>query len=171
MNGYRPMIINVAPTGAVPTKSAYAAVPITPDEIASDILSCADAGASVFHIHVRDEQGRAIHRRDLYERTIGLVRQERPELVLGVTTSSRVGAELSDRMIGLELDPSLRPDLASLSLGSFNFPTVVSNNPPDQIVALLERMGELGVGPGPDRGPTRRQHPARVDGVGPGVRR
>jgi 3-keto-5-aminohexanoate cleavage enzyme len=147
MNGYRPMIINVAPTGAVPTKSAYAAVPITPDEIASDILSCADAGASVFHIHVRDEQGRAIHRRDLYERTIGLVRQERPELVLGVTTSSRVGAELSDRMIGLELDPSLRPDLASLSLGSFNFPTVVSNNPPDQIVALLERMGELGVRP------------------------
>jgi uncharacterized protein (DUF849 family) len=141
------MIINVALTGAVPGKSDNPSIPLTPEEIAADVLACADAGATVFHLHMRDEQGEPVHRRDLYERTIGPIRDARPDLVLGVTTSSRVDPDLSARLIGLDLEPLLRPDLASLSLGSFNFPRVVSNNPPDQIRALLQRMGEAGILP------------------------
>jgi 3-keto-5-aminohexanoate cleavage enzyme len=147
MNGYRPMIINVAPTGAVPGKDQNIQVPLTPDEIAADVLVCADAGATVFHLHVRDEAGDPVHRRDLYEQTIGPIRDARPDLVLCATTSSRVNPDPAARTIGIELEPSLRPELASLTLGSFNFPRVVSNNPPSAIVGLLERMADLGVRP------------------------
>jgi uncharacterized protein (DUF849 family) len=137
----------VAPTGAVPSKRDNPNVPLTPDEIVADVLACADAGASVFHVHVRDEDGLPVHRRDLYERTLGPIRDARPDLVLCVTTSSRVGSGLADRFIGLDVDASLRPEFASLTLGSFNFPRVVSNNPPDEIRCLLEQMMELGIRP------------------------
>jgi 3-keto-5-aminohexanoate cleavage enzyme len=147
MNGYRPMIINVALTGVVPQKRDNVNVPLSPSEIIADVLACAAEGASVFHLHMRDEHGAAVHRRDLYEAVLGGIRAAAPELVLGVTTSSRVGPDMSERTIGLDLDPALRPDMASLTLGSFNFPRAVSHNPPEAIVALLERMNQLGVRP------------------------
>ena len=147
MNGYQPMIVNVALTGAVPSKADNETVPQTPEELAKDALACAEAGASVIHLHVRDEDGANVHRRDLYERAIEPIRASMPELVICVTTSSRVDPDPANRMIGLELEPPLRPDMGSLTLGSFNFPKVVSNNPPDQIRALLERMLELGIRP------------------------
>lgn len=141
------MIINVALTGAVPTKSDNPNVPCSPEEIVADVYACADLGATVFHLHMRDDGGRPVHRRELYERTIGAIRDRRPDLVLCVTTSSRVNPDLSERFVGLELETGLRPEFGSLTLGSFNFPRSVSNNPPDAIRALLERMTELGVRP------------------------
>lgn len=147
MNGYRSMVINVALTGAVPTKGDNKSVPLTPEEIARDVLTCAEAGASAFHIHVRDEVGQPIHRRDLYERTFGPIRDARPDLILCVTTSSRVDPDPAARTVGIELDEDLRPDMASLTLGSFNFPTTVSHNPPSTIVDLLETMMKYGVRP------------------------
>lgn len=145
--GFRPMIVNVALTGAVPGKAENVNLPMSPEEIVADVLACADLGATTFHLHMRDEHGVPVHDRSRYERTLGGIRDARPELVLGVTTSSRVDPDLSVRSIGLEVDPALRPDFASLSLGSFNFPRTVSVNPPEQIRALLGRMGELGIRP------------------------
>jgi uncharacterized protein (DUF849 family) len=147
MNGYRSMVVNVALTGAVPSKHDNSSVPLSPDEIVEDAVACAAAGATVAHVHVRDDDGSPTHDEALYEKVIGGIRARAPELVLCVTTSSRVDADLSKRMIGLELDPEIRPEMASVTLGSFNFPRVPSVNPPDQIVALLEKMGELGVRP------------------------
>lgn len=147
MDGYRPMVVNVALTGAVPTKQDNPNVPVTPEEIAADAIACAAAGASVVHVHVRDEGGSNVHRRDLYERAIGPIRDAVPELVVCVTTSSRVDPDPAARVVGLELDESIRPELASLTLGSFNFPRTVSLNPPDAIVGLLQRMADAGVRP------------------------
>jgi len=147
MDGYQPMIINVALTGVVPSKRDNPSVPLTPAEIADDAIACADAGAAVVHLHVRDEEGQPTHRCDLYEATLGPIREARPELILCITTSSRVDPDRAARMIGLELSPPLRPELASLTLGSFNFPGVPSVNPPGTIRALLERMGELAIRP------------------------
>lgn len=147
MGGYRPMIVNVAMTGAVPSRTDNPTVPLTPAEIVDDVLACAAAGASVFHVHVRDDDGEPVHRRDLYEQVFGPIRDKAPELVLCATTSSRVDPSPEARVAGLRLDPTLRPDLASLTLGSFNFPTTVSNNPPAAIVELLEIMAELGIRP------------------------
>lgn len=147
MDGYRAMVINAALTGAVPAKADNVRLPVTPEEIAADAVACAEAGASVVHVHVRDESGAPVHRQDLYERAIGPIRESAPELVVCVTTSSRVDPDPAARMIGLEIDGALRPEMASLTLGSFNFPRTVSANPPATIVALLERMAELGVRP------------------------
>jgi len=147
MDGYRSMVVNVALTGAVPRKSDNHRLPLSPEEIAADAVACAEAGASVVHIHVRDEAGAPTHRRDLYERAIASIRERAPELIVCVTTSSRVDPDPAARMTGLELDPAIRPEMASLTLGSFNFPKTVSANPPATIVALLERMAELGVRP------------------------
>ncbi|HET7509909.1 MAG TPA: 3-keto-5-aminohexanoate cleavage protein [Solirubrobacterales bacterium] len=141
------MVVNAALTGAVPGKVDNPLVPIGPEEIAADAIACAEAGATVVHLHVRDEEGAPVHRRDLYERAITPIREEAPELAICVTTSSRVDPDPAARMVGLELEEALRPDLASLTLGSFNFPNSVSANPPKTIVGLLERMAELGVRP------------------------
>src|SRR5688500_4197024 len=99
------MIVNVALTGAVPTKQDSPSIPLSPEEIAADAVACARAGAALVHIHVRDEAGFPVHRRDLYERVVGLIRAEEPELILCVTTSGRVGPSATERMIGLDLDP------------------------------------------------------------------
>ncbi|MEA3056349.1 MAG: 3-keto-5-aminohexanoate cleavage enzyme [Actinomycetota bacterium] len=147
LDGYEPMIINVALTGAVPTKADTPAVPLTPEEIASDAIACAHAGASIVHVHVRDEEGRPTHRRDLYERAIAPIRDAVPELIVCVTTSGRVDPDPDARAVGMTLDPPLRPDMASLTLGSFNFPQTVSFNPPQVIERLLTIMWDLGIKP------------------------
>ena len=147
MGGYRPMIINVALTGAVASRRDNAQLPLTPKEIIADVLACAAAGASVFHLHMRDDAGAPVHSKELYEATFGGIRAVAPSLVLCATTSSRVDRDPRARMLSLSLDPALRPDMASLTLGSFNFPRSVSNNPPESIVELLETMREHGVRP------------------------
>jgi uncharacterized protein (DUF849 family) len=141
------MIVTVAPTGAVPSKKDNESVPLTPDEIVRDSVECLDAGASVVHVHVRDDSGAPVHRRDLYERVIGGIRGAHAGAVICVTTSSRVGSELDARMTGLDLDGDLAPDMASLTLGSTNFPNRPNVNPPGEILALLDRMVERDVRP------------------------
>jgi uncharacterized protein (DUF849 family) len=141
------LIINVAMTGAVPTPERYPALPVTPAQIAADAAKCAAAGASVVHVHVRDDDGRPVHDRARYEATYAAIREEAPDLLVCGTTTSRGGATLESRLAGFDVEADLRPEFASLSLGSFNFPSAVSCNPLDEIVALLERMGELGVRP------------------------
>lgn len=141
------MIVNVALTGAVPGRDDAPSIPLTPDETVADILACAAVGASMFHIHVRDEDGKPTHQAHLYEEIIGRVRDVDPTLVLICTTSGRVDPDPAARMTALELEPALRPDMASLTIGSFNFPRVLSYNPPDTVAALLGRMAEQGVRP------------------------
>jgi len=144
---YRPMVITCALTGAVPTPDTNARLPVTPEAIAADAIACARAGASAVHLHVRDEAGHNTHRRDLYERAIGPIRDAVPDLIICVTTSSRVDSEPTARMVGLRLSGDLRPDLASLTLGSYNVPSGVNLNPPATMVALLEEMRDCGIRP------------------------
>lgn len=147
LSSWAPMIINVALTGAVPSKSDTPELPITPEEVIDDIFRCADAGASIFHVHIRDEEGLPVQRAESYEEIFGTVRAKMPELVLCATTSGRVDPDPRARMTALDLDEEVRPEMASLTLGSFNFPRVVSFNPPETIEALLARMKEQGVKP------------------------
>ena len=59
------MIINFTPTGMIPTREMTPHVPLTPQEIASDILLCAELGASMVHIHARDKDGSNTYKRSL----------------------------------------------------------------------------------------------------------
>lgn len=141
------MMINVALTGSVPRKKDTPALPVTPSEIIADAVVCADAGAAIVHIHVRDDQGRPVHDRARYREVVYGIREQRPELIICLTTSGRVAGDAESRFIPLDLGADCTPDMASCSLGSFNFATSVSHNPPKMIDRLLAGMLEAGIKP------------------------
>lgn len=141
------MIITVALTGAVPDKAKYSTLPVTPEEIARDALACADAGASIIHLHMRDKLGKQTQDRELLLMTMRLIRSEKPELVLCATTTSRGAKSVQDRLMPLLLPKSELPELASLTMGSYNTPYGVNLNPKDEIEVLAGTMMEAGVTP------------------------
>lgn len=144
---YRPLIVNVALTGTVPQKVDHPALPVTPEEIAEEVRRCALQGAQVFHLHMRDGSGEPTQDQKLFEETILLIRDSAPDVMLCVTTSSRASKDLQDRLSPLLLTGKAKPDLASLSLGSFNFPASISKNSPSQIELLAQTMAEKGIVP------------------------
>jgi 3-oxoadipate:acetyl-CoA acetyltransferase len=147
MTAWSPLIVNVALTGMVPTKADNPAVPITPAEIVEDAERCVQAGASIVHVHARDEDGAPTWRAEVYAEIVGGIRERCPAVIVCVSTSGRMWSELERRAEVLDLEGELRPDLASLTLGSLNFPKQASVNEPVTIVALAERMRERGIVP------------------------
>jgi 3-oxoadipate:acetyl-CoA acetyltransferase len=142
-----PLIINAALTGMVPTKADNGAVPITAEEIAEDAARCVEAGASIVHLHARDADGNPTYRRDIYAEVIAAVRSRCPNAIVCVSTSGRSFKTFDERSEVLELGGELRPELASLTLGSLNFPQQASVNEPKMIQALAEKMAERGIVP------------------------
>jgi uncharacterized protein (DUF849 family) len=131
----------------VPTKADNPAVPLAPAEIAEDCRRCAAAGATLVHVHARDAEGRPTYHKEVFRETIALIRAAAPEIVVCVTTSGRVFGDPEQRGEVLDLDGAVKPDMASLTLGSMNFPREVSVNAPSTIRALAERMRERGIVP------------------------
>lgn len=141
------LIINAAITGMVATKADNRNVPITPDEIVADVRGCREAGASIVHIHARDESGLPTYRKEIYQEIMTRIREECPELLICGSTSGRVYREFWQRAEVLSPGPGCKPDLGSLTLGSMNFPKQVSANPPDMIQSLAAAMNERGIVP------------------------
>src|SRR5262249_39795199 len=112
----KPVVITVAPTGAEVTREDNPALPHTPVELAEDAAACADAGAAVVHLHVREEDGTPSARPELFAQTISLIR-ERSELVTMVSTGGAVWMPMDERMAGLDAEP----DMAGVETGSMNF--------------------------------------------------
>lgn len=142
-----PLIINVALTGMVPTKEMTPHVPVTTDEILRDVERCAELGATIFHVHARDEEGVPTHRKEAFAPIVQGIRALDPRLVVCVTCSGRYVSDLEKRAEVLDLEGDARPDMASLTLGSNNFPQQASVNPPNVIKGLAERMAERGIRP------------------------
>ena len=142
-----PLIVNAALTGMVPTKDDNASVPLTPVEIAEDAERAVAAGAAIVHVHARDDDGVPTWRPDAYRRIVHEVRERCPDVVVCVSTSGRRFTAFEERSAVLDLDGDERPELASLTLGSLNFPGQASVNAPDMIRRLAERMQERGITP------------------------
>jgi uncharacterized protein (DUF849 family) len=141
------LIINLAPTGMVPTRRDTPHVPLTPNEVAADVRRCRDLGASIVHLHPRDSDGEPTSSPDRAAEFIAAVRSVAPDIVICITTSGRRQPDLESRAAVLDLDGPNRPDMASLTLGSLNFPKQASINAPDTIVGLAERMRDRGIVP------------------------
>lgn len=142
-----PLVINLAPTGMLPTKDDNPNVPLTPDEIAADAARCVAAGASIVHLHARDEDGIPTHRREVYAEIVAAVKARCDDVIVCVSTSGRRVSEFEQRAEVLGLEDDLAPELASLTLGSMNFPQQASTNDPAMIRRLAERMREHGIVP------------------------
>jgi uncharacterized protein (DUF849 family) len=147
MENARPLIVNFAPTGMVPTREMSPYVPLQPHEIVRDVLQAARLGLTIVHLHARDERGEPTHRKEVYARIIGGIREHRPDLVLCVSCSGRRFADLAHRAEVLELTGDVQPDMASLTLSSLNFPRQASVNAPDIVRGLAERMRDGGILP------------------------
>jgi uncharacterized protein (DUF849 family) len=141
------LIVNLAPTGLKPMKSHNPNVPIAPEEIIRESVAGASLGASIVHLHAREEDGSPSYRKALYQRIIEGIRERCPGLVLCVSTSGRAFPEFERRSEVLELEGDARPDMASLTLGSMNFYREASVNSPEMIRALAEKMAERGIKP------------------------
>lgn len=144
MDGF---ILNLAPTGMLPTRASSPHVPLSVAEIVADAGRCIELGANMLHLHARDEQGRPTYRREVYARIIGGIRERHPDVVLCVSLSGRDFGEFEQRAEVLALEGDLRPDMASLTLSSLNFSRSASLNSPEMIQRLAERMAEVGVRP------------------------
>lgn len=141
------LILNAALTGMVPTKKDNPNVPISVAEIVAEVRRCRDAGASVVHLHTRDEQGAPTYRKEVVAEIITGVRAACPDILVSGTTSGRNHKEFWQRSQVLELDGAAKPDFASLTLGSMNFPSQASVNDPKMIQELATTMRDRGIVP------------------------
>ena len=147
MNFRGNLIVNAALTGMVPMKPDNPWVPITPDEIADDAVRVVAAGASIVHLHARDGDGSPSYRREIYAEIIAKIRDRCPDVIVCVSTSGRVFRSFAERSDVLDLKSDVKPDMASLTLGSLNFPKQAVTNDPETIRRLAERMAERGIVP------------------------
>lgn len=137
-----PCIICVAITGSLPTKADNPAVPITITEQVESTHAAFEAGASIVHAHVRDDDGKPTSDPDRFARLKEGVEQHCPGMIVQLSTGGRSGAgQTRGGML------PLRPDMASLSVGSNNFPTRVYENPPDLVDWLAAEMQKYDVKP------------------------
>lgn len=130
-----PCIICVAITGSLPTKENNPAVPITIAEQIESIQESFEAGASIAHCHVRDDEGKPTSDPERFQRLKEGIEKHCPGMIVQLSTGGRSGA---GKARGGMLP--LRPDMASLSVGSNNFPTRVYENPPDLVDWLASEM-------------------------------
>lgn len=141
------LIINFTPTGMVPTKAVTPHVPVAVAEIVDDVLGCAELGASIIHLHARDEAEQPTPDPTVFAEIIAGIRAERTDLILCVTTSGRTHPDVEDRAAVLDLTGDSKPEMASLTLGSLNFLHSASLNAPQTIRELARRMAERGIKP------------------------
>ncbi|MEP2027113.1 MAG: 3-keto-5-aminohexanoate cleavage protein [Paracoccaceae bacterium] len=138
----KPCIICVAITGSVARKANNPAVPTTVAEQIESTHEAYDAGAAICHAHVRNDDETPSSDPEKFARLMEGVQQHCPGMIIQLSTGGRSGA-------GTERGGmlSLRPDMASLSVGSNNFPTRVYENPPDLVDWLAAEMREYTVKP------------------------
>ena len=138
----KPCIICVAITGSLPTKADNPAVPITVSEQVESTHQAFEAGASIAHCHVRNDDETPSSDPEKFARLKEGLEKHCPGMIVQLSTGGRSGA---GQMRGGMLP--LKPDMASLSVGSNNFPTRVYENPPDLVDWLASEMKTYGVKP------------------------
>jgi 3-oxoadipate:acetyl-CoA acetyltransferase len=130
-----PCIICVAITGSVPRKADNPAVPTTVSEQIESAQAAFEAGASICHAHVRNDDESPSSDPDKFAALKEGLEKHCPGMIIQFSTGGRSGAG-KDRGGMLPL----RPDMASLAVGSNNFPTRVYENPPELIEWLAAEM-------------------------------
>jgi 3-keto-5-aminohexanoate cleavage enzyme len=138
----RPVVVAVAITGSVPRKKDNPALPTTPAEQIESTHQAFEAGATIAHIHVRNPDESPSSDPALFARVQEGLKQHCPGMIVQFSTGGR-GRDQAARGSSL----SLKPDMASLSTGSVNFPTIVYENAPALVQDLASKMHEFGIRP------------------------
>jgi 3-keto-5-aminohexanoate cleavage enzyme len=138
-----PIIITCAITGAEATRARQPNLPLTPEEQAIAAEEAIKAGASIIHLHVREDDGSPSQRPERFKEAIEAIKKRTPEVIIQISTGGAIGESIENRAKPL----MLKPEMASLNLGTMNFGDEVFFNHPKDIVALADKMNQLGVVP------------------------
>ncbi|EBA14033.1 3-keto-5-aminohexanoate cleavage protein [Roseobacter sp. CCS2] len=138
----KPCILCCAITGSLPRKSDNPAVPISVNEQIESSHAAFEAGASIIHAHVRNSDESPSSNPDKFAALKEGLEKHCPGVIVQFSTGGRSGA---DQERGGMLP--LRPDMASLSVGSNNFPARVYENPPDLVAWLAGEMKKFEITP------------------------
>ena len=138
----KPCIITVAITGSVPGKKDNPAVPIAASEQIESTHAAFEAGATLVHVHVRNDDGTPSSAPERFAKVLEGIRQHCPGIITQLSTGGRSGA---GRERGGML--ALKPDMASLATGSVNFPARVYENSPELVDWLAAEMLRFGIKP------------------------
>jgi 3-keto-5-aminohexanoate cleavage enzyme len=136
------LIITAALTGAEVTRAQQPALPITPEEIAIAAQECAQAGASIVHVHARNPDGSPTQDKEIYRQIISEVKK-RCDVIVQVSTGGAVGMTPQERLAPV----TLVPEMATLSMGTVNFGGDVFMNHPADMEVFARVMHEHGVKP------------------------
>lgn len=137
-----PVVVAVAITGSVPRKKDNPAVPITVSEQIESTQAAFEAGATLAHIHVRNDDESPSSDPDRFAAVQEGLRRHCPGIIVQFSTGGR-GRDPASRGLSLKH----RPDMASLSTGSVNFPSIVYENHATLVTDLATQMKAFGVRP------------------------
>ncbi|MHB8572017.1 MAG: beta-keto acid cleavage family enzyme [Candidatus Dormibacteria bacterium] len=149
-----PCIVSAALTGVLANRDQCPAIPYTPREIAEEARRSVEAGASIVHIHARNDDGTPSFAVDRYAKIMREVRALCPEVIINFSTGA-IGIPMEDRVAHIR---ELRPEIGALNMGSMNYAIYSSRqkqfhydlvfaNPFRDIAFLLEVMNDSGVRP------------------------
>ena len=138
----KPVVIAVAITGSVPRKKDNPALPVTPAEQIDSTHEAFEAGASLVHIHVRNDDESPSSDPERFAAVQAGIRKHCPDMIVQFSTGGR-GRDQAARGSSLYL----KPDMASLSTGSVNFPTIVYENHTTLVEDLATKMKAGGIRP------------------------
>lgn len=147
-------IITAALTGVLANRAQCPAIPYTPQEIAAEGKRAVEAGASILHIHARQDSGLPAYDVNTYQRIHDAVRQLCPDVIINFSTGA-IGISREERIHHI---PTTRPDVAALNMGSMNYAMYspkakqfyhdhIFENRFADIIYFLEQMNAAGVRP------------------------
>ena len=136
------LILTVAGVGAELTVETQPNLPVSPELLAKDARECADAGAAIYHLHVRDSAGLPTMDPGAYRAGLEAIRST-TDLIVQFSSGGAVSDSENERIAPLDL----RPEMATLTTGTVNFGDEVFHNPPGLVRRFYERMRALGITP------------------------
>ncbi len=141
-----PCILTAAIVGAETTRAQNPHLPLTAEELGEEAARCAAAGATVIHLHVRDDDGRASQDRDRFAAAIRAIRA-RCDVIVQCSTGGAVGMSIDERAGALHLTGADRPEMATLNVGTINFGDDIFVNKAADTVEMARRIAAAGAVP------------------------
>ncbi|WP_410632227.1 3-keto-5-aminohexanoate cleavage protein [Amycolatopsis sp. cmx-4-83] len=111
------VIITTAITGSVNIPSQSPHLPLSADEVADAALEAIEAGSAIVHLHAREPDGRPTPDPDVFEKIVGRITAE-TDAVVNITTGGASSMTMDERLAAAR---RLKPELASMNMGSMNF--------------------------------------------------
>jgi 3-keto-5-aminohexanoate cleavage enzyme len=137
-----PLIISCALVGAELNRDIYPHLPQTPTEIGIAAEEAVNCGATIIHLHVRDKKGKPTQSLDVFQEASKQI-HNRCDCILQYSTGGAVGTPLAERCEPLDL----KPEMATLSMGTMNFGAGIYENSEKTITTIANRIQEHGIMP------------------------